>query len=265
MPRHAAQEAGQVALVAVVPAEVEVAVGAVELRGVGQHAGVGDDGPGAVGVLQGPLHGAVEHRLVPGGELLRGQGTEAHATQGLGVAPHRRVVLDGHRLVVAAPDGDGRVVAEELDRRAGLADGLLAHASGVAPLEREVLPQEQPPLVGGVVQLGAGDVGVDAQQVETGVEGEVDVAGQLGRGGLGQGHAGGPLVRALEEEALAVDRGHPAPHADLAQAGAEPPLVRHGAPPSPSPPSSCSTTRRRGRGGWPRRGPGATTGPVGRP
>ena len=93
---------------------------------------------------------------------------------------------------------------------AGLADGLLADASGVAPLEREVLPQQQALLVGRVVQLGAGDVGVDAEQVEAGVEGEVDVAGQLGRRGLGQGHAGGALVRALEEEALAVDRGDPA-------------------------------------------------------
>ncbi len=36
---------------------------------------------------------------------------------GLGVAPHRGVVLDGHRLVVAAPDGDRRVVAEQVDRR----------------------------------------------------------------------------------------------------------------------------------------------------
>ena len=45
-------EAGELALVAVVPAEVEVAVGAVEQRGVGEDAGVGDHRPGAVVALQ---------------------------------------------------------------------------------------------------------------------------------------------------------------------------------------------------------------------
>ena len=92
-------------------------------------------------------------------------------------SPHMDgVVLDGHRLVVAAPQGDRGVVAEELDGGGGLADRLLADAAGVAPLEREVLPQQQALLVGGVVELGPGDVGVDAQEVEAGVEGQLDVA-----------------------------------------------------------------------------------------
>ena len=60
---------------------------------------------------------------------------------------------------------------------AGLAHRLLADAAGVAPLQRQVLPEEQAALVGRVVELGAGDVGVDAEEVEAGVEGEVDVAG----------------------------------------------------------------------------------------
>ena len=153
----------------------------------------------------------------------------AMRTHGVAVAPHLGVVLDGHRLVVAAPDGDRRVVAEQLDGGVGLAHGLLADATGVAPLQGEVLPEQEAPLVGRVVELGSGDVGVDAEEVEPGVEGQIDVAGQLCRGGLGQRHAGRPLVRALEEEALAVDRRDPAPHPDLAQAGAQPSLVGGGA------------------------------------
>ena len=85
-------------------------------------------------------------------------------------SPHiAGVVVDGDRLVVAAPDRDGRVVAEQVDRRGGLPHGLLADAAGVAPLQREVLPEEEAGGVGGVVELGSGDVGMDAQQVEPGL------------------------------------------------------------------------------------------------
>ena len=48
-----AGEPGEVAFVAVVPAEIQVAVGAVEHRWVGEDAGVGDHGPGPVGFLDG--------------------------------------------------------------------------------------------------------------------------------------------------------------------------------------------------------------------
>ena len=164
--RHRPQEPGEVALVAVVPAEVEVAVRAVELRRVRQHARVGDDRPGAVGPLEGALDRAVEHGLVPGGQLLRGEGLHGHLAELPGLAPHGGIVLDRHRLVVPAPDGDGRVVAQELHRRGRLAHGLLADAPGVPPLQREVLPQEEAALVGGVVELGPGDVGVHPQEVE---------------------------------------------------------------------------------------------------
>ncbi len=70
MPGHGRGEAGKVALVALVPPEVEVAVGAVELGRVRQDAGVGDDGAAAVGPLDRPLHPEVEDRAVPRREHL---------------------------------------------------------------------------------------------------------------------------------------------------------------------------------------------------
>ena len=81
------------------------------------------------------------------------------------------------------------MVAEEGDRLAGLADGLAAHLP-VAPLERQVLPDQHALPVGGLVELGPGDVGVHPEQVEAGVAGQGDVAGELLSGGLGQGPAG---------------------------------------------------------------------------
>ena len=82
------------------------------------------------------------------------------------------IQVEPHGLVVPAPHRDRRVVAEQVDHLAGLAHGLLADLAGVAPLEREVLPQQHPGLVGGVVELGPGHVGVDPEQVETGLLGE---------------------------------------------------------------------------------------------
>ncbi|HEV8115657.1 MAG TPA: hypothetical protein VGP53_05410, partial [Acidimicrobiales bacterium] len=64
--------------------------------------------------------------------------------------------VEGHRLVVTAPQGDRRVVAEHPHGGGGLAHRLLAHGAGVAPLEGQVLPQQQAGLVGRVVELGSG-------------------------------------------------------------------------------------------------------------
>ena len=131
---------------------------------------MGDHRAGAVGLLEGPLHRAVEHGLVPGRAApARRPPCRAMPAERLRVAPHRRVVLDRHRLVVAAPERDRRVVAEQVDGRGRLPHGLLADAAGVAPLQREVLPEQQAGLVGRVVELGPGDVGVDPQQVEAGL------------------------------------------------------------------------------------------------
>ncbi len=132
--------------------------------------------------------------------------------------PRWHVERDG--LVVPAPDGDRRVVAEQVDGLRGLSGCLLADRPGVAPLEREVLPDEHPQLVGGLVELGAGDVAVDAEQVEAGIGRQRDVAPELVGRGLGQGHAGGPDVGPLQEQALAVHRQHPAVHRHLAEPGA---------------------------------------------
>ena len=87
--------------------------------------------------------------------------------------------VDRERLVVRAPEDDARVVAEQVDHLPRLAHGFLAGAARVAPLQREVLPEEQAGLVGRVVQLGPGDVRVDAEQVEVRLDREVDVPDEL--------------------------------------------------------------------------------------
>ena len=61
------------------------------------------------------------------------------------------------------------MVGQQVDRLAGLAPGLGLDPAGVAPLQREVLPEQHPGLVGRLVQLGAAHVGVQAQEVEPGV------------------------------------------------------------------------------------------------
>ena len=73
---------------------------------------------------------------------------------------------------------------------ARLAGGLLAQAACVAPLQREVLPQQQAVAVGRGVQLGPGHVGVHAQQVEPGLLGEDDVALELVGRRLGRAACG---------------------------------------------------------------------------
>ena len=140
-----------------------------------------------------------------------------------------------------------RSTASRAWRRACLAD-----RAAVAPLQRQVLPQQHAGLVGRVVELGPADVGVHPQEVEPGVAGQGDVAGDLGRLGLGQRHAGRALVGALEEEPLAVDRGDPVaelrPCAGRAASGA-----RRSARPSVG--RAPRRARRRAAG---RRGRGAT-------
>ena len=96
----------------------------------------------------------------------------------------------GDRLVVGAPLHDRRVVAERVDGLAGLAHGLPADLAGVAPLQREVLQQQHAELVGGAVQLVVGDVRLHAQHVEPGLDGQLDVAADLGRRGVGEARAG---------------------------------------------------------------------------
>ena len=138
-----------------VPTEEDVGVGAARAD-VGQHAGVGDDGPGRVGLLEGAFDRTVQHRLVEAGQLL---GREV--SQGIDVVARARLDVEGHRLVVAAPHADARMVAQQADRLAGLAHRLLAHAAGVAPLQRQVLPEQQSVAVGRVVQLGPRHMTVD--------------------------------------------------------------------------------------------------------
>ena len=153
---------------------------------VGQHAAVGDDRPGRVGLLERPLHPAVEHRAC--------STTAAAGAAKRRSRPSRPSALDlrgvGDRLVVGAPlrrsTGGGRA-ASTASRAWRTASRRIVAA--VAPLQREVLQQQHAELVGGLVQLGAGDVGVHPQRVEPGLDGELDVAAHLGRRGVGQRRA----------------------------------------------------------------------------
>ncbi len=135
-------EAGQVPLVAVVPAEVEVAVGAVEAGEVGPHAAVGDHRAGAVGLLDGPLDRPVEHRLVPGGQLLpaRALSPMRRATAGSAIAPvgssRAKGSLWPHQM---ATDGWWPRISTALR---AWRTACLRTRPGVAPLQRQVLPDQ---------------------------------------------------------------------------------------------------------------------------
>ncbi len=108
---------------------------------------------------------------------------------------------------------------ELVDGLASLANRFLADRTGIPPLQGEVLPQQHSELVGCVVQLGTGDVTVNAQQVESRFARQLHVASELGRRGVAQRHAGGGEVGALHEHRLAVDGEHPVLQYYLAQAG----------------------------------------------
>ena len=119
---------------------------------------MGDDGPRRIGHLEGPLHPPVEHGLVPRRQLLAGE--QLHRC----LAERRGPIEVGrHRFVVGTPDRDRWMVAQLVNGLAGLANGLLANRTGVAPLQREVLPQQHAELVGRLVQLRAGDVTVHSE------------------------------------------------------------------------------------------------------
>ncbi len=106
-PRHRRRQPFDVAHVAVVPAEVEVAVGPVEQREMGQHARVRHDQTGGVGALERSSHPAVEHGLVPGRQLLGGEIAQARL-RAVTLDPDRRC----GRLVVSVPLHDRRVMTE---------------------------------------------------------------------------------------------------------------------------------------------------------
>ena len=94
------------------------------------------------------------------------------------------------------------------------------------PLQRQVLPDEHPEPVGGVVELGAGEVPVDPQQIEPRPRRRFHVGRHLLGGGLGGQGPGGADRDPLQEEGLVVDPQHEVAHPHLAQAG--PPGARRG-------------------------------------
>ena len=199
-----------------------MAVGAVELGEVRQHAAVGDGRSRRVGLLEGALDPAVEHRLVPARELLAHEPPDPAGSR---VALQLRGV--GDRLVVGAPLHDRGMVTDGVDGLARLVDGAVPNAAAVAPLQREVLEQQHTELVGGVVQGVGRDVRLDAQAVEARFDGELDIAADVGGRGVGEAGARGHDVGALDEDPLAVDRQHPVRPGHLAQPGAARRRVAH--------------------------------------
>ena len=223
--RHRRQEVGQVPLGPVVPPEIQMCVGASAER-PRQHARMGGTGAGRISFGKGPVDGQIQHRLVPGGKFLEGQVFADHGGRPLRL-PHAlpHLHIEGQRFVVPTPVKDRGVVAQQIHRLTCLFHCWPAHTSGVSPLKGKVLPQQHSELVGCRVQLGAGDVGVDAEKVQAGVAGQLQVVAQFGGGGFGDGHTGRPLIGPLQVDALAVDFEHPVTGPYLSQSGASAPLV----------------------------------------
>ena len=182
-PGHGADRGRDAGERAVAPTEPEVRVVA--------RARAAHDRAGAVGACDRTRGRTVEHLLAP----RRHRRVRERAC--------RRVVAE--RCVVRAPHHDRRVVAEQLDHRARLARGLPAHAARVPALHREVLPEQEPGLVGRVVERRRRDVGVHAEEVEVRVDRAVDVGAEELVVGLAEQRARRRVARALQEHALAVD------------------------------------------------------------
>src|SRR4051812_28529465 len=214
-PRHRRGEPWKISFVAVVPAEVQVAARAVEQWEMGRHTAVGDGGARLVGLFECSLHPSIEHRLVPRRQLLPGDVLHGRLADRRG-----SVEVRGDRLVVRTPHSDRRVMAELVDGLPRLADGLLANRAGIAPLQREVLPQQHPEFVGSVVQLRSRDVSVDTQQIEAGFAGKLDVATKFGGCRITERHLRRCKVGPLDEQRLAVDGEHPVVQRHLSEAGA---------------------------------------------
>ena len=100
------------------------------------------------------------------------------------------------------PTGDGR--AARPPSGPGGRPGLRMPRR-VAPLEGQVLPEQQAGLVGRVVQLGSADVGVDAKEVEPGRPWPAGRRRRAPRAWPRRVPGGWALVRALHEHPLAVD------------------------------------------------------------
>ena len=194
--------------------------------------------------LDGALHRAVEHRLVPRRQLL-GDGRLDPPCERACPCP---TTCDGSFSIAIGSLCPHQIAidgwcAEQVDHLAGLAHRLLADAPRVAPLQREVLPQEQPGLVGGRRRARAGSR-ARARAAGRGrrPSASVDVAGELLGRRLGQRHPRRALVRALEEQALAVDRADPAAQLHLPQPGAQRAPVRTSEPAASASRTSTATS-----------------------
>src|SRR5699024_3867819 len=168
--------------------------------------------------IDGSFDRTVEDRPVPRWQFLAEEVVEASPS---GIAADRgsgRAVTDPVGIVVATPDDDRRVMAEEIDGLAGLATRLFSDRASVTPLERKILPDEGTSFVRSGVYLGAGDVTEDPNQVVIGVFGGLDVGAELIGCGVGEQHACRPEVDPFREQADAIDVQNPTTKVDLAKA-----------------------------------------------
>jgi len=111
-------------------------------------------------------------------------------------------------------------MAQRIDRSAGLLDGLLANRPSMSPLQREVLQQQHPRLVGGVIERPIGDVAPHTERVEPEVDRCVQVASDHLWSCICRTGCGREQVGALEEDSLAVDRTDPVVPHELSETGA---------------------------------------------
>ena len=156
-----AAKLGELAHLAAVPAEPQVAVGAVELGEVRQHAAVGD-GRAACGSAcsKARLTQRSSTDLFQRRQLLAPRTARAGGPR---VAPRaagrRRPARRGRTTCTIDGWWPSRSTASRAWRTA-----CLAHAAGVAPLQREVLPAAARRARRRRRTARAGDVGVDAQR-----------------------------------------------------------------------------------------------------
>ena len=212
---HGAGSVGELADIAAMPAEPQVAVGAVELGEVGQHPAVGDRRSRRVGLLERPLDPAVEHRLVPRRELLSGDPAQSRT---------HRITVElgsvGDRLVVGAPLDDRRVMAERRHRFGAPGGPLLGGRGGRSPTAAGKSWSSTTPSSSAAVYRSSVAMCACTRKASRPASTARSTSPRTRSGATSaRPGTGRNEVGALEEHPLAVDREHPIGERHLAQAG----------------------------------------------
>ena len=198
-----------VADVAVVPAEVQVAVGAVEQREVGKRRVRHDESRRSCSIER------FTHRsstvLFHDGSCWRPRTGSARTCRRPRCRTPPRSVRCGVHL------HDRRVVAELVDAAPAWATACVL-TDRVSPLQREVLEQQHPQFVGGVVRRLRRRCGRGPQRVEPASTAS-STSRRASSSVISPSAACRQQVGALDEQALTVDRAGPVVPCHIAQAG----------------------------------------------